>query len=408
MSRPDSLLPIDEDTRPRIYPPERRSNGLPCALGLLVLLLSLTIVGLVIIIVARPDVVGLGLLEDISLTQVGFQQTSEALGGTVVALDNAAATNAQAAFDNAITLAANETTRTALENQRIGLEQAATQSVLDSLATQTAVAAANAQQATNNAIVYQQTQAAYQQTQAALDQTATQAVLQSTQSAVQLQGTQAALNQNATAAALGFATGTPSSDFLSATPPPQAVFDERFADGANEGLWTFSSVDDWGVGEDGSLLARGQTNWLLTLDATYDDYILDADLIVIQGNGLQSFNYILLNVPEADDTPGGLALELAYDGLLLRAVGLYRITRANLRSQDFLSRQSLEAIQAVQVEGPPAPDANVRVEVRGSRVIAAVNGDVLLDVTLQEAPPPGSVGVYVPTGTRIESIALLP
>lgn len=397
---PAALSPLDEDTRPRSTAPSR-GGGLPCALGLLVFLLSLTVILLVGIILYRPDVVGLGLIGDLTRTQVGFVNTAQALDNTAQAIQAGVSTNAQAALANETTRAANAVTQSALDSRQASLDQSSTQAALDQTATQAAVAALNAQQATSNALVFQQTQAA-------INLTATQAALQATQAAIQFQGTQAAIAQNATAAALGFVTGTPSSAFLSATPPPP-LFDERFSGGFTQGLWTFSAVADWRLGDSGALLAAGTTNWLLTQQADFAEYIFDADLTVLQGPPLISFNYVLLNVPAEQDAPGGLALQLVYDGRRLTTVGLYRLTRAQLLERTFLSEQGLEALQAVQIaNGPPAGEAQVRVEVRGQRVIAAINGGVVFDILLTDPPPPGAVGLYVPVGTQVRRVALLP
>lgn len=415
MSRPDTLIPpapspIDEDTRPNRGASERE-NGLPCALWLLVLMLLLVIASLAGIILYRPEVVGLGAITDLTQTQVGFVGTTESLAGTARALEGGAATNAQAAFENETTRAANAITQTALADRQQAFDQQATQSALDQQATQTAVFAANAQQTTANAIAYQQTQAAYDQTQAAVNVTGTQAALQATQSAFQFQGTQAAINQNATAVALGFATPTPAPvDFLSETPAPPPLLDERFAEGFREGTWTYSAVADWRFAEaDGALTAAGVTNWLMTQQADFQNYTFDVDLTVLQGAGLISFNYLLLNIPAEPNAPGGLALELAYDGTRLTAVGLYRVTRAQLLEQEFLSARALDAVQAVQVvDGPLATETAVRVEVRAGRIAAAVGGQVIFDLTLDAALTPGAVGIYVPVGSQVRRLTVRP
>ncbi len=399
MSRPDNLVPHDYDTKPR---GSGRKRGNALMLWLTLILLAFTLVTVVVIVTVRPEVIGLGLIYDLTQTQVGFQGTADSLkslGGslnqTAVAQAAAAATNAQQAFNNEVTLAANNSTLAALDNRQNALNAASTQIILDVNASQTSVAIANAQQATRGAIDFQSTQNAF--------------IQEATRSQLQFQGTQAALNQNATSIALGFITATPPPiDFLSATPPPPALFDERFSEGLGGGFWTFSGVEDWGLNDEGVLAAQGITNWLLTQQSDFTEYIFDARLVVLQGAGLISANYILLNIP-ADETVEGLALELYYDGQQLRAVGLYRVTRAQILSETYLASQGLNAIQAVQIENStPAAETNIRVEVRNARVVAAVNGEIVLNVMLDSVPPPGSIGLYVPVGTQVRQVTILP
>jgi len=146
----------------------------------------------------------------------------------------------------------------------------------------------------------------------------------------------------------------------------------------------------------------------LTQQSDFTEYIFDARLVVLQGAGLISANYILLNIP-ADETVEGLALELYYDGQQLRAVGLYRVTRAQILSETYLANQGLNALQAVQIENStPAAETNIRVEVRNARVVAAVNGEIVLNVMLDSVPPPGSIGLYVPVGTQVRQVTILP
>jgi len=90
-------------------------------------------------------------------------------------------------------------------------------------------------------------------------------------------------------------------------------------------------------------------------------------------------------------------------------VGLYRVTRAQILSETYLASQGLNAIQAVQIENStPAAETNIRVEVRNARVVAAVNGEIVLDVMLDSVPPPGSIGLYVPVGTQVRQVTILP
>jgi hypothetical protein len=73
---------------------------------------------------------------------------------------------------------------------------------------------------------------------------------------------------------------------------------------------------------------------------------------------------------------------------------------------DGLLNNDLIAIQSVIPDISPASVLNIRVEVRANRAIAVINGNLLIDVTMEPAPASGAVGVQVPAGTQIESVTL--
>lgn len=379
MSRPPSLLP--EQTIP---PAPRRRAGAFIMMWLLLLLLSLVLIAGLTIILYRPGVIGLGYTYDLTQTQVSFQRTAEALNVTAQALDSTIVANAQQAFDNA-------STRAALNNGIALLQQDSTQAALDIEATQTAIMLSNAQQATQSALEFESTRAAF-------DRAATQVELN-------YQGTQAALIQNATAAALGFATLSSGDPSRTEAPPQPPILDERFTAGLSSGLWDFGPVTDWGLGTDNALVAGRSGAYLLTQRADLAQYVLDVDVLLPDAAAI---TYLLLNIPAGMDTPGGLAVQIVFDGARVTAAGLYRVTRTQVTGPDFLANVQLEAIAAVQVDVSPARDIRLQVEVRGGRVVVLANGRGLLDITLDAVPAPGALGISVTQSTTVRRISVLP
>ncbi|GAB4516139.1 MAG: hypothetical protein OHK0046_20900 [Anaerolineae bacterium] len=389
MNRPPSLLP-DETQETRRAPGRRAGAGL--AMWLVLLLLTFTLASLTIILLYRPDVIGLALAEDVESTRAALQQQGEANAATSAALAQTAEYFMGESFNQ-------ESTRAALDNREAVLQQEATQSALDIIATETNIALSNAQQATEAAIDFENTQVAF-------DRLATQAELA-------YQGTQAALNREATAAVLGFATRAPSGeDLLSQTPPPTLtaapLFEDTFAEGVISAVWQVDSVADWSLNTVGLLQALRTGAYLLTQLNSLQDYRFEVSLIPVQGANAAADYYLLLNVPSDASAAGGLALRLSYNGDRLTAAGLYRLTRAQITQDMGLYMHNLDAIQAVQVNAGSVTELAVRAEVRDGRVVVVVNDALLLDVMLDSVPPAGAVGLQVPAGTQLQRVNLTP
>jgi len=389
------LLPEENakrDTQP-LRPVQTSRRGSYVIMLLLALIaLSLAFFGVAGVILYRPGLVGLESTANVAQTEISFEGTRMALGATADALGATAQFSADVAFSN-------ESTRAALDNRQMMLEQAETQSVLDAQATQTAVAIANAQQATRAAVDFQSTQAAFQQA--------------ATQAELAYQGTQAALRQEATAVALGFATDAPSAqDILTQTPPPTLTAVPLFRDGFESGLqtqlWDFSAPQDWTLSRNGTLVAERSGAWLLTQMNDLREYAFEVALQPLQGAQFAADYHLLLNVNAAPQSPNGLAVRISYDGSRVTAVGLHLFSLADLYSGDGLLNRPLTAVQAQQVNLPPDTTIRARAELRGQRLIVVVNERLALDVALEMQPQPGAVGLQVPRGAGITRVTLLP
>jgi hypothetical protein len=391
------LLP--DNAQPHIFSPEpepeRNPWGSVFALWLLVLILFCALMLAAWVILFSPDTVGLGLNGDLTVTQAYIQQTLDTFHATADAFELTAVavdvtTQANARF--AITL---DSQRAALENREFVLQGAETQSALDFIATVTSDAVANAQQATQSALDFQGTRTVFER--------------QATQVELDYQGTQAALNRDATAVALSFATEAPNANLaLSQTPPPTLTgvpfFTDGFQQGVMSGLWRLGSPADWFLNADGVLTANRSGAWLLTQMNDLDGYALETRITPLTGVGVSAEYYILLNVDETGNS--GLALRINYDGERLIGAGLYRMSPPDIFRNDGLLNNDLIAIQSVIPDISPASVLNIRVEVRANRAIAVINGNLLIDVTMEPAPASGAVGVQVPAGTQIESVTL--
>lgn len=377
----------------------RRRRGCMWMMGLLILLLSVGFAGISTVVLFRPDVVGLALNGDVTATAVSLGRTAQALEATqdtlITRAANIASTDAAfvaRSFDQ-------ESTQAALENYESLLYRLATQDARDAIATQTTVAIANAQQATQAALEFEATQAAF-------DRIATQVELE-------YQGTQAALNREATAAVLGFSTRAPAGqDIQTQTVEPtitaQPLFTDGFQGGLQAGLWQFGASADWTLAGDDTLAASRNGSWLLTRNNNLRDYTLNVSLSPLVGTGFAADYFILLNIQPEMDANGGLAVRLSYDGERLTAVGLYRIRRADILDDLglFDSISGMAALQAVQTSIAPDPMLDVRVSVNEGRVTVTTNGVLSLDVPLDSAPLPGAVGLQVPEGARLREVTL--
>jgi hypothetical protein len=328
------------------------------------------------IILYEPEVFGMGLTGDLTATVRSINNTEDALAAT-------AQYHARYAF-------ANESTRIALDNWQQQLDHDATQIAVNDNATQTAIAAANAQQAT----------------QAALDYSATQ-------SALDFQGTQAALHLEATAAALGITVEARSANLVP-TPalPPTASnalsFEDRFEAGLDGERWQFGALEDWRANDDGILAATRSGAWLLTRSTPGRSFSLEVDLLPLVGPGLGGDYYLLLAVPDSSNGEKGIALRLSYDGERLTAAGLYQFTRDQLLDDVGLLNADLQAFAATETALSPGAGLVIQVNVQAQRIIAVVNGQQVLDVTLADPLIPGAVGLQVPVSTRIGRVAVSP
>lgn len=355
---------------------QRRRKRRFCIWPWLVAWALMLVLGIIaMIILYEPEVFGMGLTGDLTSTVLSIQRTADALDAT-------AQHHARFAF-------ANESTRIALGNWQQQLDHDATQMAVNENATQTAIVAANAQQAT----------------QAALDYSATQ-------SALDFQGTQAALNLEATAAALGITVEPPSANSLPTKEPDESgsngAFDDRFTSGLDMERWQFGSLGDWALNDDGVLAATRSGAWLLTQFTADGDFALELDLLPLIGPGLGADYFLLLAVPDTSTEHRGVALRLSYDGEELTAAGLYHFSRNQLLDDVGLLDADLEAVASTPLSGPEASALRIQVELRDQTVIAIVNDQRVLDVTLAQPLFPGAIGLQVPVSTRIERVAKSP
>ena len=379
-----SLLPEEKgkrSTQPaqRIRPPQRRKKGRGCAsimLLLLTMFLSLVLVAVTAIVLYNPNLLGLEEERDLALTEISHQNTESALVLTSESLNAAAVFNAQQVLDVNSTISAFSIQRTQIAR--------------DAIATETAIANQNAQQATQSALEFQATQAEFDRL--------------ATQSELNYQSTQAYLNQNATAIALGFATAPAGSgELVDASPPPSPVFNEGFSSNVESGFWSLSAPSDWRLDEREQLIAQRNGAWIVTQRTDFDNYAVNVTFqppIVAE-----SYQYILLNTTEST---GGLTLELYFSGGNLSAIGLYQITPNQINEATYLSAQNKNALHAIQTSIPIGDTVNVQVDIRNGRIGVFINASAIMEVTLTSMPPAGAVGAYLSESTRLEGIEVLP
>lgn len=376
--------------RPELLPEERRlprRRGASVAMWVTLVLLSLTLVTVTGIILYRPTILGVEAGDDLTATAVEISRTESALDVTAVYLNT---------FVDAIQMTgeALDERSSSLLQRGAELDQRETQSALNAIATQTAVAAANAQRATQAALEFENTQTAF-------DRMATQVELD-------YQGTQAALNRDATAVALGFATNAaPAEDVLTQTPTPTQnaipLFDEGSSLGSTAAIWRFSDAVDWDLGSGGALVAQRTGAWLLTESTVFTDYELT--LTLAQTANIATEFFVLLNIPENGD---GFALRLSHNGTRITAAGLFAANLDQITGENGLFGMNLTAIRAVQVGQETGPELNLTISTRNGRVQVQEGGTVVLDISLDTPPPAGAVGVQIAAGSEVRLVTLLP
>ncbi len=410
MSSRPPLLPEEKNKRSTqpsrrvrpadMYPPAtvrdlarkmRRRTSLLIISIIAILLISLGWIVTLTLIAYRPDLIGYDQVRDMDATAAVFQQTAVVLGDTGQLLDSRAIDLNATAQSVAVGGIANVETQTALEDREATFDQSATQTMLDTAATQTGVAVENARQSTQAAVEFASTQAAFDR--------------QATQAEIDFQGTQAAINREATAVAMNFATAPPEVAPTFA-PIPSPLFNEGFVtSGLDSGRWNLSEFTDWELADDGSIVAQRSGAWLLTQRDDLTDYGFIVDFEPLPGSSQAAFYYVPLNATIGEDR--GVTVELFYDGTQISAVGLYTLEGAVFDGPFW--EASLPEIETQFISVVPEDGfVTVQVEVRGERVTVYLEGQAVLDVFLAETLPQGAVGVSLPEGTRVERLALLP
>jgi len=389
------------DTKPR----KLRSRWLGClgitSVGLagICLMLAVALAIIVWIILFEPEIFGMGLTGDLTMTAQSVHDTETALAmsahNTETALamsafnrETAAAATAQ--YNNAVAFA-NESTRVALNNWQRQLDHDATRAALNGFATETAIAAANAQQATR----------------AAFDFMATQ-----TEVELEYQGTQTILNQNATALALGVVTPAPfTGNVLTVTPASfpdiagDALLDDSFSAGLDSGLWQFASANDWQMVND-FLTARRDGAWLLTQSTTFHDYRLE---IVLQPDIAPNADYfVILLAPSGLQDTTGIALRLVCAGGQCVSAELLHFARWQMLDGAGLSAAAFTVFQSATIALAADAEWTIRAQLCDGRVLVTINNQSVFDMTLTGTIPSGSVGVQVPEGAQMRQITLFP
>lgn len=359
-------------------PPKNRKRGFGWMLWMLFTILTLGLGTGTAILVARPDIYGLEFRGNLTLTAGAFANTASALEITARA-------NAQTARDNLATA-------TVLAGQAGDVMAQQTSMAQDQFNTQTAVAIANEQQATQAAINFQNTQIAANQ--------------RATQVALDFAMTQAAINEQATQNAVSFATQiasipTPITSTITPIPTNTPSLQDSFIGGVDASQWRFASVADWGFHSGGGLIANRDGAWLITQQSDYSQYRFDA---LIQPVGAGEY-WFILNIGANGDN---LAVRVAYDGAQITGVsiGIFVI-------DDFLSPTGLLARNLPQVVSLPLTISKTRQNIAFSLLVnpqtitITIDALTALDYAFNTPLSPGAVGIQLPRGTILETILVL-
>ncbi|MDX2075237.1 MAG: hypothetical protein SFZ02_02310 [bacterium] len=373
---------IDDTTRkaPNVPPPpKKRKRGFRWMVWMLLAVLTLGLGTGTAVLVARPDIYGLEFRGNLTLTAGAISQTESALDGTARA-------NAQTSRDNLAT-------STALSEQLGGVVAQQTGIAQDQINTQTAVAEVNAQNATQAAINFQNTQVAANQ--------------QATQVALDFAMTQSALNQNATQIALDFSTQvasipTPITPTITPIPTNTPSLQDSFIGGVDASQWRFASVADWGFHAGGGLIATRDGSWLITQQSDYSQYRLDA---VIQPLATASDYFFVLNIGANGDN---VAVRFSFDGAQMVGVSIVTFVIDDfLGDSGLLGRTLPELITLPLTIAKTRQNIALSVSVNAQTITITIDASSALTYTLPTPISPGAAGIQLPQGTILETILVL-
>lgn len=303
--------------------------------------------------------------------EAALYATNEAYLYQATQLAQAAVNTQQAQLHSA------QATQLALDNAAALLNQTATQSTRNIVATQTANAIFNSAQ----------------MTQIALNYAATQAQLQRNATEVELnfQATRAALGDNTTTEnrpeTVPTATSTP---LITRTPTPTAAvllnLEDTFDAGLNISHWNTSNTDAWQ--NDSSGLRAAQDNaWLLTNRTVGSRYRLEIDLIPALAHQAEEYS-ILLNTSEA----GSYTLVFRVEALTLRQLRLLKGTET----------QTMQTYN-MSLTG----DTRIVVLLDNYQIQVELNSLEILQTDIDETLTRGVTGVRFPMGAVLKRIKLV-
>lgn len=357
-------------------PPKNKKRGFRWAVWMMLGILTLGLGTGTAILVARPDIYGLEFRGNLTLTAGAIAQTASALNQTADA-------NAQVSRDNFAT-------STALAGQIGNVVAQQTTIAQDQFNTETAIAVQNAQNATQAAVNFQNTQVAANQ--------------QATQIALDFAMTQVALNQSATQNALDFATQVASIPTPTITPIPTNTpsLQDSFIGGVDASQWRFASVGDWGFYAGGGLIAIRDGSWLITQQSDYSQYRLDA---VIQPSASAGNYVMILNIGANGDN---LAVRFVYDGAQIVGVGIITFVVDDfLGDGGLLTRLNPELITLPLTIAKTRQNIAFSLAVNSQTITITVDASTALTYTLDAPISPGAVGIQLPKDTVLETILVL-
>ncbi|MBC8170298.1 MAG: hypothetical protein H7X77_01440 [Anaerolineae bacterium] len=353
-------LLADDATQPAL----RRGNTLIRALlWLLVLVLLLTIGLLVTIITTRPGTVGL-------IAIVDLQQTDNAVQFTVAALQATDQSNQQHDLDL-------QNTQAALNNFASRLSQIETQQAVNDQSTLTAVALANAAQATQAAVSFASTQAALQQIGTQIQQ--------------DFEATQTALSDS-------FAT-------IEANRPPQHILllEGDFIRGVETTQGQFLTSSAWALSDTGALIAQADNAVALTrLPVTNNAYTVNTRFTATPSAGNY---YVIFGLIE---NAGGYVLRLSYDGTQIYNAALFAINASDLNQSGGIVVDEAAALNIASALVLPGNEITIEIRVDEAQVNASVNGLLLFTTQMPVTPLTGTAGIQLRTGAQLQILQVIP
>ena len=395
------------DTQPTAPKRKNRSplrvivNTWGCLLSLLMLGLGV-VVGLAGAILFAPQLLGF------NVTATALAEREIVLAATDADLNQRDREANQRATD---LVRDNLSTQISLNNSAALLDQTATQSTRNIVATATADAAESARQRTQIALNFAATQAQLEQnaTQIQLDFRNTQAALDGDSSfesqsvltdvpteAPPPTATPSPLPPTATVILLP-PSDTPSptlSPTTTFTPAPRVV-EADFTQDAHSEDWQFED-ESWSEETQG-IQVISESAWLISRETWQNAYSLTVD--IAPAVALESTYTVFFAMDNAD------TLAVHFDTSSLVVNGVQLVETASLLSSN-PAADNVANIAMAEVDEPLTSATRIILEVDGATLTVHLNDEVVLSTELPENRKGGKVGVQLPLGAILQKIAV--
>lgn len=365
------LVPPEQKLPPRYVAPSKAQRRIIALLVMLVFLMALGIVTAVVIVVGRPELIGLERQRDLAQTELAIESTRSAFVLTEAFLVTEAARQQAAGIGL-------QATQAALVNRENRVQGTETQQAVNADITRTAVADSSFRQATESA----------------LNASATQAALAALATRVQQD-----FVATQTAIAGGLWTPVPTA------PPNIIVIDSGYAN-TPERLQNTALPPNrvWSQTSAGLVAQVDHAALLTRADSFGRNYTVFVDFTPAP-DAATSYD-VLFGVRETGDSYG---VRVFHSRGRISAVQLFRFEYRWLAGGDGIPVTSAQVLDGLTGDLASADSVSLRVQMIGGLVNVVVNNATLLSATLDGVTElRGAVGVQFNAGARLQRLTVEP